>query len=157
MRQIDKEEFERVVIQINELLNADVSKERVKALKRQFRQEKKELEKQEKQERKKEFKDITKNRKIILKIIHDWYIQNGAYNKVKPWEIPRPILDIAFTGYAYGAKRGQIRDITDHKYIISLYDYGVGTYDFELEKVKALADFAQEAAQTKLDKYFNEP
>ncbi len=145
-------EFEQVIIQINGLLNADVSKERVKALKRQFRQDKKALDKKAKKE---EFKNITQNRKIILKIIHDWYIQNGAYNELKPWELPRPIIDIAFTGYAYGAKRGQIRDMTDHKYIISLYDYGVGTYDFNLGKVRALADFAQDAAQTKLNEYFN--
>ncbi|MEX0598376.1 MAG: hypothetical protein WD512_17950 [Candidatus Paceibacterota bacterium] len=120
-------EFERVIIQIHDLLNADVSRERVKALRRKFRQDKGSLKKEEKEEQKKEFKDITQNRKIILKIIHDWYIQNGAYDEVKPWEIPRPILDIAFTGYSYGSKRGQIRDMTDHKYIISLYDYGVGT------------------------------
>lgn len=63
-------------------------------------------------------------------------------------------IDIAFTGYSYGSKRGQIRDITDHKYIISLYDYGVGTYDFDLGKVRALADFAQEAAENKLADYF---
>lgn len=121
-------------------------------MKRQFRQDKKALDKKAKKE---EFKNITQNRKIILKIIHDWYIQNGAYNELKPWELPRPIIDIAFTGYAYGAKRGQIRDMTDHKYIISLYDYGVGTYDFNLGKVRALADFAQDAAQTKLNEYFN--
>lgn len=78
------------------------------------------------------------------------------YNKVKPWELPRPIIDIAFTGYAYGAKRGQIRDITDHKYIVSLYDYGVGTYDFDLDKVRFLAEFAQEEAKNRLFKYFTE-
>ncbi len=76
------------------------------------------------------------------------------YNKLKPWEISRPILDIAFTGYSYGAKRGQIRDMTDHKYIIALYDYGVGTYDFDLDKVRLLAEFAQENAQNDVCEYF---
>lgn len=61
---------------------------------------------------------------------------------------------IAFTGYAYGAKRGQIRDMTDHNYIVPLYDYGVGTYDFDLEKVKSLAEFAQEAARNDVCEYF---
>lgn len=88
------------------------------------------------------------NQKVIIKI-EEWYIQNSVYNKVKPW-------GIAFTSYAYGAKRGQIRDITDHKYIVSLYDYGVGTYDFDLDKVRSLAEFAQEAAQNKTSQYFND-
>jgi hypothetical protein len=76
---------------------------------------------------------------------------------IKPWEIPRSILQIAFTGYEYGSKRGQIRDMSDHNYIVSLYDYGVGTYDFDLDKVRSLANLAQDAAQNKLAKYFNEP
>src|SRR5690554_5295884 len=155
--EIDTTEFdityERAIIQINGLLNSEVLEEETKALRRQYRKDKKELDKAEKEARKKEVKDVTANRKTILKIIHDWYIQNGVYNEIKPWEIPRPILDIAFTGYAYGAKRGQIRDMTDHKYIIALYDYGVGTYDFNLDKVKSLSNFAQDAAQTKLDEY----
>ncbi len=77
--------------------------------------------------------------------------------RLKRWELARPIIDIAFTGYTYGAKRGQIRDITDHKHIVSLYDYGVGTYDFDLDKVRLLAEFAQEKAQNDLNDFFKKP
>jgi hypothetical protein len=100
-------------------------------------------------------KNFRANRKNILKIIEEWYLQYGKQNDIKPWEIPRPIIDIAFSGYAYGSKRGQIRDITDHKYIVSLYDYGVGTYDFDLDKVRLLAEFAQGEAQYKVNLFFS--
>jgi hypothetical protein len=72
-------------------------------------------------------------------------------------ELPRPIIDIAFTGYAYGAKRGQIRDMSDHNNIIPLYDYGVGTYDFDLKKVAILADLAQKVAEDSVNEYFAKP
>lgn len=75
-------------------------------------------------------------------------------NYLKPWRLPRSILQIAFTGYEYGSKRGQIRDISDHNYIIPLYDYGVGTYDFDLDKVRSLANLAQEKAKEDVKIYF---
>lgn len=75
-------------------------------------------------------------------------------NYLKPWRLPRSILQIAFSGYEYGAKRGQIRDISDHNNIIPLYDYGVGTYDFDLDKVRSLANLAQEKAKEDVKVYF---
>ncbi len=90
-------------------------------------------------------------------LIKEWYKYYGAHNNIKPWEIPRPILDIAFTGYSYGAKRGQIRDMSDHNNIIPLYDYGIGTYDFDMSKVKTLVDLAQHYAQVKVKEYFEKP
>ncbi|MBK7129639.1 MAG: hypothetical protein IPM74_05955 [Crocinitomicaceae bacterium] len=76
-------------------------------------------------------------------------------NNIKPWEEPRQILDIAFTGYAYGAKRGQIRNMTDHRNIVSLYDYGVTTYDFALKEVDVLAKIAQNIAEKTVNEYFD--
>lgn len=74
--------------------------------------------------------------------------------RLNRWEIPRSIIEIAFTGYSYGSKRGQIRDMSDHNNIIPLYDYGVGTYDFELDKVASLADFAQKQAENAVNDHF---
>lgn len=148
-------EFEQVVVQIRNRLNAQVLNEKKRTLKRQLKNE--ELSDNEKKRLEGIVKNFKVNRQNILKIIENWYIQNGAYNDVKPWEFPRPILDIAFTGYAYGAKRGQIRDMSDHRHIISLYDFGVGTYDFDLDKVRLLAEFAQEKAQNDLNDFFKKP
>lgn len=147
-------EFEQVVVKIRNLLNAQVLNEKKSTLKGQLKEGNMSEDEQKRLEG--IVKNFKVNRQNILKIIEEWYIQNGAYNDVKPWELPRPVIDIAFTGYAYGAKRGQIRDITDHNYIVSLYDYGVGTYDFDLDKVRSLSEFAQEEAKNKLFKYFNE-
>lgn len=119
-----------------------------------YKRNKSNLNKEDKRASRGKIKSIGKNRKTVMNIINEWYIQNGAYNNIKPWELPRPIIDIAFTGYAYGAKRGQIRDMTDHKYIVSLYDYGVGTYDFDLDKVRSLANLAQEKAKEDVKIYF---
>ncbi len=102
-------------------------------------------------------KEIRLEKKTIRKIVKEWYKYYGAHNNLKPWEIPRPILDIAFTGYSYGAKRGQIRDMSDHNNIIPLYDYGIGTYDFDMSKVKTLVDLAQHYAQVKVKEYFEKP
>jgi predicted acylesterase/phospholipase RssA len=147
-------DFELAVVQIRNLLGAQVLNEKKSTLKRQLKEG--DLSDDEKKRLEGIVKNFKVNRQNILKIIEEWYLHYGAYNDVKPWELPRPIIDIAFTGYAYGAKRGQIRDITDHKYIVSLYDYGVGTYDFDLDKVRSLAEFAQREAQNKLNTYFTE-
>jgi predicted acylesterase/phospholipase RssA len=100
-------------------------------------------------------KVIKFKKKAIHRLIKAWHKHYGEYNNVKPWEIPRGIVQIAFTGYSYGAKRGQIRDITDHSNIIPLYDYGVDTYDFDLKKVDVLAKLAQKEAYSAIDDYFN--
>ncbi|MBK7129643.1 MAG: patatin-like phospholipase family protein [Crocinitomicaceae bacterium] len=100
-------------------------------------------------------KEVIKFKKsAIHRIVKAWHQHYGQHNNIKPWEIPRNILEIAFTGYAYGAKRGQIRDITDHSHIIPLYDYGVDTYDFALHKVDVLAQLAQKEAYKAIEEYF---
>lgn len=94
------------------------------------------------------------NRKHILHIIKAWYEQYGKQNHIKPWAIPRPLIGIAFTGYAYGAKRGQIRDPSDHNFIVPLYDMGVDTYDFEMERVATLARASHVIAEKDIITYF---
>lgn len=151
--EFDKE-FEQIVIQIRNLLGAQVLNEKKRTLKRQLRDKNNNLSAEERKRLTGIVKNFQANRKNILKIIEEWHIQNGAYNNIKPWEIPRPIIDIAFTGYSYGSERGQIRDMSDFNYIIPLYDYGVGIYDFDLDKVRLLAEFAQEAARNAVCDYF---
>lgn len=151
------EEFKKIVIKINALLQSEVSKEYEKSLRRKFREIKGGLSKDKKNQERTKFKAIKANREIILNIIKKWYVQHGAYNDIKPWEFPRSIVEIAFTGYSYGSERGQIRQISDNKYIIPLYDYGVGTYDFDLKKVQSLAKFAREKAQNHVADYFKNP
>ena len=58
--------------------------------------------------------------------------------------------------YYFGAERGQIRKITDHNHIIAFYAYGVGTYDFDMKKITPLAKMAQDKAEAKVYKYFEE-
>jgi predicted acylesterase/phospholipase RssA len=146
-------EFEQAVKEIQKLLDAHILSEKKSSLKKQL--EEGDLTEEQKKRLEALIKNFRANRKNILKIIEEWYLQYGKQNDIKPWEIPRPIIDIAFSGYAYGSKRGQIRDITDHKYIVSLYDYGVGTYDFDLDKVRLLAEFAQGEAQYKVNLFFS--
>jgi hypothetical protein len=102
----------------------------------------------------KDKKAIRLDKNTVRKIVKEWYKYYGKYNNLKPWEIPRPILDIAFTGYSYGAKRGQIRNMSDHNNIIPLYDYGISTYDFDMDKVKVLVDLAQLKAKEAVENYF---
>ncbi|MDR2147702.1 MAG: patatin-like phospholipase family protein [Tannerella sp.] len=150
-------QFEKVIIQIQSLLGAKILNEKKRTVKRMSKDKEQKLSEEEEKRLKGIAGNFRANRQNILQIIEEWYTYYGAYNQVKPWEIPRPIFSIAFTGYSYGAKRGQIRDMTDHKHIISLYDYGVGTYDFDLDKVRPLAEFAQEEARNDMCEYFENP
>lgn len=94
------------------------------------------------------------NRKHIIKVIEHWYEVYGKRNQIKPWATPRSIVEIAFTGYAYGAKRGQIRNPSDHNFIVPLYDFGVDTYDFDLTKVTYLERAAHVTARKDINDYF---
>lgn len=143
------EEFERIVIEIQAMFNAEVSKTQQKIQKSSLKELKTKF-----KDRRNEIKNIKGNREAILKIILAWYKDYGSHNNIKPWEIPRPIIDIAFTGYSYGSKRGQIRNLNDNNNLVPLYDFGVGTYDFDLKKVSSLADFAQTSAKIAIYDYF---
>jgi predicted acylesterase/phospholipase RssA len=95
------------------------------------------------------------DRKAVVKVIEQWIADYGAHNHIKPWAEAKAIIAIAFEGYSYGSRRGQIRNITDHDHIISLYDFGVGTYDFELSKVRPLAAMSQFQAEADTNTYFD--
>ena len=95
------------------------------------------------------------DRKAVVKVIEQWIADYGTHNHIKPWGEAKAIIAIAFEGYSYGSRRGQIRNITDHDHIISLYDFGVGTYDFELSKVRPLAAMSQFQAEADTNTYFD--
>ena len=59
-------------------------------------------------------------------------------------------------GYSYGSERNQIKHVSDHNHIIPLYDFGVGTYDFVMKKVKPMEKLAQDEAQKAINNYFSE-
>jgi hypothetical protein len=71
-----------------------------------------------------------------------------------PWAVPKSILSTAFEGYEYGSEKGQVKFIPDHNHIIALYDYGVGTYDFDMSKVQPQIRLAQAKAEEKTLDFF---
>lgn len=54
-------------------------------------------------------------------------------------------------------EKGQIRSISDHNQILPLYDYGIGTYDFDMKKVKPMVKLAQAKAEEDTLEFFNTP
>jgi len=70
------------------------------------------------------------------------------------WAQPKSILTTALDGYAYGSEKGQVKQISDHNHIIALYDYGVGTYDFDMSKVQPQIKLAQAKAEEKIIDFF---
>lgn len=72
----------------------------------------------------------------------------------EPWKQPVAIFNTALDGYSYGTEKGQVRQITDHNQILPLYDYGVGTFDFDMTKVQPMVDLAQAKAYDATLKFF---
>ncbi len=72
----------------------------------------------------------------------------------KPWNAKKPIFGTAFEGYAYGSENGQVRFLSDHQHIIPLYSYGLGTYDFDLDKIRGLVDLSQHKSEDRVKSYF---
>lgn len=106
-------------------------------------------------------RELTKRQKridnrAINAFIDEWVKDFEADNFIKPWAKNKSILAAGFEGYFYGAERGQIRSITDHDHILPLYDYGVGTYDFDLDKVRPMEKVAQNEAEIAVGLYFSE-
>ncbi len=84
----------------------------------------------------------------ILKLLDQWLLENtDAIARVKPWTQAKSILQTAFEGYSYGSERGQIRNLSDHQYLVPLYDFGVGVYDFDLSTVRPMEKLAQVRAE----------
>ena len=66
----------------------------------------------------------------------------------------KSILKTAFEGYYYGSEPGQIEQTSDHSHIIPLYDFGVGTYDFDMTKVVPMMQLAQDEAEIAVENFF---
>ena len=75
-------------------------------------------------------------------------------NLTHPWKVSKGIIKIAAEGYAYGSEEGQVRNISDHSNILPLYDYGVGTFDFDMSKVRPQVKLAQLMARINVYDFF---
>ena len=51
-------------------------------------------------------------------------------------------------------KKGQVKFISDHNHILPLYDYGTGTYDFDMAKVQPQVRLAQIKAKKATLEFF---
>lgn len=114
----------------------------------------------EKQDRREIVRSGFKNRKgekAIKRLVRSTLKHYRKKHLSPPWAVPKSILATAFEGYEYGSEKGQVKDISDHNQILPLYDYGVGTYDFKMDKVMPQILLAQaQAEQATLD-FFNTP
>lgn len=111
-------------------------------------------EEKDKEKRKELNKQVKQNNKVIDKLVDETinYYKKKLINK--PWQQPKSVLSAAFEGYAYGSEMGQIKNISDHSYIIPLYNYGIDTYDFKMDKIRPLVKLAQAKAEEKVKEYF---
>ena len=112
------------------------------------------IEEKDKQERKEINKQIRHNNKIIDRLTDESIAYHRKKKQVAPWKQPKSILNTIFEGYAYGSEMGQIKDVSDHAHIIPLYSYGIGTYDFKMDKIKPLVALAQAKAKEKVNDFF---
>jgi hypothetical protein len=111
----------------------------------------------EKEDRRKIVRDGFKNRKgekAIRRLVRSTLKHYRKKHLSPPWSVPKSILVTAFEGYEYGSEKGQIKDISDHNQILPLYDYGVGTYDFKMDKVMPQILLAQAQAEEDTLKFF---
>jgi predicted acylesterase/phospholipase RssA len=115
---------------------------------------------QEKTDRKEIVRNGFRNRKgekAIRRLVRSTLKHQRKKHLTPPWAQPKSILATAFEGYEYGSEKGQVKEISDHNQILPLYDYGVGTYDFKMDKVMPQILLAQaQAEQATLD-FFNKP
>lgn len=100
---------------------------------------------------------MLKNNKAIRKLT-DATIGHYFKNYLSaPWKQPISIIKTAFDGFAYGSEKGQVKQISDHNHIMAIYDYGVGTYDFDMSKVQPQIRLAQAKAEEKVIDFFTTP
>lgn len=127
-----KEIFAGYLQSLQNALEKDADKSKVKELKRQLNRDEEWI------------------RKLVISTIKNFSKKRMS----PPWTNRVSILTTAFEGYAYGSERGQIRQVSDHSHILPLYDYGVGTYDFDMKKVGAAVDLAQVKAKEETLNFF---
>lgn len=111
----------------------------------------------DKTERKKLNAQIAKNNKAIDRLVKSSIKNYRKQNLSAPWAQPKSILTTALDGYAYGSEKGQVKQISDHNHILAIYDYGVGTYDFDMSKVQPQIKLAQAKAEEKVIDFFTTP
>ncbi len=97
---------------------------------------------------------IKKNNKAVEHLVNTAIIHYKKDYLSPPWTASKSMLTTASEGYAYGSEKGQVQDITDHNHIIPLYDYGIGTFDFDMSKVQPQIRLAQAMAQDKVYNFF---
>lgn len=101
----------------------------------------------------KEFRS-RKGHKAVKRLVRSTLKTYRKQHLTPPWKKPKAILATAFEGYEYGSERGQVRHITDHNHILPLYDYGIGTYDFDMKKVMPMILLAQAQAEQDTSTFF---
>lgn len=104
--------------------------------------------------RRKLHRQIKKNNKVIDRLTKSSVKHFHKKHLTAPWAVPKSILSTAFEGYAYGSEKGQVKFLSDHNHIIPLYDYGISTYDFDMDKIKPLVELAQAKAEEKVKEFF---
>jgi hypothetical protein len=91
--------------------------------------------------------------KRIASDVVELYTRSAAAH-MTPWNKKKSITMTAMEGYAYGTETGQIRFLSDHGHIIPLYSFGVGTFDFDLDKIMGLVKLSQAKAVLQVKNYF---
>ncbi len=94
------------------------------------------------------------NLKAIKRLINSAISHYRKKHLSPPWTQATSILNTAIDGYAYGSEKGQVQNISDHNHILPLYDYGVGTYDFDMKAVIPQIKMAQTEAEKKTLDFF---
>ena len=81
----------------------------------------------------------------------------GKAEFIKPWAKKKSILAMAMEGSSYGSEPGQIKRLSDNNFIIPLYSYGVGVYDFGLTQKVEEKKMAIDKAEEAVEEYFKLP
>ncbi len=103
-------------------------------------------------------KQVTRNDKAIKRLAKAVLKDYRKNRLTPPWMQPVAIFASAFDGYSYGSEKGQVRHVSDHNHILPLYDYGVGTFDFDMKKVQPMIQMAQvEAYYDTMEFFGGEP
>jgi hypothetical protein len=114
----------------------------------------------EKEKRRKIVREGFRNRKgekAVRRLLRSTLKHQRKKHLIPPWAQPKSILATAFEGYEYGSEKGQVKEISDHNQILPLYDYGIGTYDFKMDKVMPQVLLAQAQAEQATLEFFNKP
>lgn len=99
-------------------------------------------------------RQLRQNKKPVKRLVKATIKTYHKKRLSPPWMQPVSILNTAFDGYGYGSEKGQVKQVTDHNQILPLYDYGIGTYDFDMDKVKPMIGLAQDEAEKATVNFF---